>query len=107
LKTVTKSSTSVFTLCCSWHESSWLYESLAFAAEGDAILLMQDAVLALHSLITLGSFAGKCEAAGIKLYALQEDCLLRGIKNQYATIQTIDYAGFVDLVASHDKQVAW
>ena len=101
------SNTSLFTLSKSWHESTWLYESLVFASEGDAILLTQDAVLALQSPITLASFLAKCESISVGVYALQEDCSLRGVENQYPNIQLIDYKGFVELVIEHSKQVSW
>ena len=44
---------------------------------------------------------------GICVYALQEDCQMRGIENKHPKLQLLDYAGFVDLVCQHDKQVAW
>jgi len=99
--------TTLFTLSKSWHESTWLYEQLAFASEGDAILLTQDAVLALQSPITLASFQAKCGSISVGIFALQEDCRLRGIENQYSNIRLIDYQGFVDLVIEHQKQVSW
>ena len=91
----------------SWHDASWLYEQLAFASAGDAILLYQDAVLATQSRLTLASFVAKCQATSIALYVLQDDCKLRGIENQYDVIQPVDYAGFVDLVEQHNTQCAW
>lgn len=97
----------MFTLSKSWHEASWLYEQLGFASPGDSILLIQNGVLALQSKITLASFVAKCTAMQIKLFALKNDCTLRGIHNQYASIALIDYSGFVSLICEHDKQVAW
>lgn len=43
----------------------------------------------------------------ISVYALQDDCQLRGINNQYRSISMIDYLSYVNLVVQHDKQVAW
>ena len=97
----------LFTLSKSWHDSSWLFEQLAFASGGDSILLMQDAVLALQSPLTLGSFVGKCTAASVTVYALRDDCMMRGIANQYSNIELVDYPGFVELVSRHSKQVGW
>jgi len=97
----------LFTISSSWYESTWLFEQLGFASDGDSILLLQDAVLALQSPITLGSFLAKCKARDIHVFALIEDVLLRGVKNQYAEIDLIAHAGFVDLVCTNDKQVAW
>lgn len=103
----TASSGTLFTLKQSWHDSVVVYEQLAFASLGDTILLTQDAVLALQSQITLASFLAKCESLGVTVAALAEDCQLRGIKPHSHLVKMIDYAGFVELVCKHDKQVSW
>ena len=97
----------LFVLNRSWHDTVWLFEQMAFASNGDSILLIEDAVLALHSPTTLGSFLAKCQAIGISVYALNNDCELRGIINKYPSISLLDYTGYVDLIVEHDKQVAW
>jgi len=97
----------LFTLSKAWHDSVWLFEQLAYAAEGDAIVLMQDGVLAAHSNISLASFIAKCESLNIKVFALQEDCQMRGVENKYTQLELLTYSGFVDLVCQYDKQVAW
>ena len=97
----------LFTLSKAWHDSIWLFEQLAFADKGDAIVLLQDAVLATHSNISLASFVAKCEALDINVFALQEDCQMRGVKNKYPQLELLSYASFVDLVCLYDKQVAW
>ena len=107
LDTNAASSGTLFTLMQSWHDSVAVYEQLAFARSGDTILLTQDAVLALQSQITLASFLAKCESLGVIVAALAEDCQLRGIKPYSSLVKMIDYAGFVDLVCKHDKQVSW
>jgi tRNA 2-thiouridine synthesizing protein B len=101
------SSGTLFTVNSSWHDNVAVYEQLAFASPGDTILLTQDAVLALHSQITLTSFLAKCESLGVTVTALAEDCKLRGIKPHSPVVTMVDYAGFVDLVCKHDKQVSW
>jgi len=97
----------LFTVSSSWHQSTALLEQLAFAQKGDAILLIEDAVLALQSPINLSSFLAKCHCASIEVAALEDDVRLRGVENQYSEISLLDYSGFVELVVSHDKQVAW
>lgn len=97
----------LFTVNKSWSNRTALFEQLAFASEGDAILLIEDSVLALQSPITLASFIAKCEAFKINVFALANDVALRGVHSQYDSITLVDYAGFVDLVSKHDKQVAW
>lgn len=99
--------TSLFVINRSWHDAVWLYEQLGFANRGDSILLIENAVLALHSPISLGSFLAKCSSMNLSVYALKDDCALRGIKNKYPTISLVDYSDYVNLVVEHDKQVAW
>lgn len=97
----------LFTISSSWHNAHDLYEKCAFAKSGDAILLLQDAVLATHSELTLASFVAKCNASDVSVYVLEDDLLLRGIENKYTQIEKINYAAFVELLTKHDKQVAW
>lgn len=97
----------LFSINKSWHNNAWLFEQLLFATEGDAIVLLEDSVLALQSPVSLGSFLAKCASMKIKVCAQNEDCQLRGIQNQYNGINLITYAGLVELVVKHDKQVAW
>lgn len=97
----------LFTISSSWHDSYWLYEKLAFAKAGDSILLLQDAVLAAHSSLSLSSFSAKSRSLGVSVYLLSDDLKLRGIDNKYSDIALIDYSGFVQLVSKLDKQVAW
>lgn len=97
----------LYTISSSWHNSVWLYEKLAFAQAGDSILLVQDAVLAAQSPTSLTSFLAKCRASEVSVYLLRDDLVLRGIENKYPEFELLDYAGFVEQVALHDKQVSW
>jgi len=98
---------SLFVINRSWHDQIWVFEQMAFASKGDSILLIEDAVLALQSPITLGSFFAKCAAMNINVHALKSDCELRGIDNKTTSVLMIDYSAYVDLVCKHDMQVAW
>ena len=80
---------------------------MAYASQGDCILLIEDAVLALHSPIVLGSFLAKCQSMNSRVYALSDDCELRGVENKYPNIETVDYSGYLNLVVENDKQVVW
>lgn len=80
---------------------------MAFASKGDAILLLEDAVLSLHSPITLASFLAKCEMLGVSVYVLADDCAIRGTNIKLEGVASVTYAGFVDLLSEHQKQVAW
>lgn len=103
----TQLSGTLFTINSSWHDNVAVFEQLAFASPGDTILLTQDAVLALHSQVTLASFLAKCESIGVTVAALAEDCKLRGIKSHSPLVKIVDYSDFVNLVCKHDRQVSW
>jgi sulfur relay protein TusB/DsrH len=77
--------------------------ALELVSEGDTILLIHDAVVALKHApddfwTALESLAGK----KVNLYALEEDCEARGIVSDDALV---NYDGFVDLIVSADKVV--
>lgn len=97
----------LFTISESWYAKPALYEQLAFASQGDALLLLQDGVLAMQSPVSLASFLAKCDRVGIAVFALAEDVKIRGIDNQYPSINLVDYDGFVELAVTHAKNVAW
>lgn len=97
----------LFTVTKSWFDLPSLYEQIGYAAQGDSILLIQDAVLALHSPVALASFTAKAQLRGVQVFALEEDCQIRGIENKYDLVKCIDYAAFVVLVTKHSKQIAW
>jgi tRNA 2-thiouridine synthesizing protein B len=45
----------------------------------------------------------------VKFYALGSDLKARGLSDERVTngVEIVDYEGFVDLAAEHDKVVAW
>ena len=67
----------------------------------DAILLIEDGVLALA---TPARFLDAVKAHS--MYALLADTQARGLELP-AAVQSVDYTGFVDLVAKFDKTVSW
>ena len=96
----------LFTVNRSWHQAPWLFEKLGYASKGDTILLLEDGVLALQSDIALSSFLAKCAANDVLVVALQPDLIIRGVDSKHR-VEQISFAEFVQLVESHDKQVAW
>ncbi len=81
---------------------------LAHAVNGDAVVLIEDAVYA----VVKGSTASAEIVAmteGVDLYVLGPDLAARGINRAklIAGITEIDYAGFVDLVVAHTSSQAW
>lgn len=74
---------------------------------GDAILLTEDAVLAVSK---GNSNESKIKAAmgRVKVYALWPDVEARGMQDRVIEgIKMVDYGGFVDLVAEHSNCQSW
>ncbi len=86
-----------------------LMSCLNHSVVGDAVLLIEDGVYGALK----GGSAGEAIAAGLKgqlkLYVLGPDLAARGIPAARLIdgVTVIDYAGFVDLVASHKVTQAW
>ncbi len=80
---------------------------LAYASEGSAILFYEDAVYATIKGASIEQLVTGAE--GVKLYALGADLKARGITDDKMIdgIEIVDYAGFVDLSAEHDRVQAW
>lgn len=82
------------------------FDSALKTGEG-AILLIEDGVYAAAK----GSAAeGKIKAAAdkFKFYALTADLEARGIADRVTEgVTTVDYAGFVDLVAEYKTNQSW
>lgn len=74
---------------------------LQLAAPGDALLLIQDGVVAACA----PAFLPQLQQAGVPLYLLAEDLLARGLRP--AMGQVIDMAGFVQLVVEQGSPLRW
>jgi len=73
--------------------------------EQDALLLMQDGVLAALQDSTAGQHL---QLVTHPIYALCEDLAARGLVGQIShNITLIDYTGFVALTEKHPQQIAW
>jgi len=89
------------------YEKSSVGSCIGHALEGSSILFYEDAV---YSAIKGSSIEQLITGAkGVKLYALGADLKARGIGDDKLIdgIEVVDYAGFVDLSADHDKVQAW
>jgi len=82
-----------------------LHDLLCLVAEGDTVLLVQDAVYAVlqehpeHHLLKSDGFA---------CYALTEDIKARGLNVENPEyIQLVGFDGFVDLTAAHQQSLSW
>lgn len=80
---------------------------LRIALPGHSVLLIEDAV---YAAVPGHSAAAALHAACGKLniYVLQPDLEARGMQGALAEgITTVDYGGFVDLVAAHSASQSW
>jgi tRNA 2-thiouridine synthesizing protein B len=84
-----------------------LESALRLATSDAALLLIEDAVYAA----TRGNTAAariEEAASGRPVYALMPDLEARGVADRVLDgVKTIDYAGFVDLVAHHSNCQSW
>ena len=83
-----------------------LQRCLAALAPGDAILLTEDGVLA-HT--APDRFLAPALSRQVTVFTLNPDAQARGIAAAHNHVDCVgvDYAGFVDLVATADKSVSW
>lgn len=89
------------------YEKSALDSCLRVAQPGSAVILIEDGV---YAAARGGSAAGKLQsaAASLKLYVLAADVEARGLKERVIDgVTLVDYAGFVELVASHPTNQSW
>lgn len=89
-------------------ERSAFVSALNHLKPGDALLMMEDGVVGARK----GSvFAGLIEnaAKSCSVYVLGPDLAARGMgeTDMIAGAKLVDYGGFVDLVATHDRTQAW
>lgn len=88
-------------------EKQSLSSCIAHASNGDAILMIEDAVY--------GAVSGTAAASqleenkNISIYALGPDLNARGLGEAKLAegVSVVDYNGFVDLAIEHDKTQSW
>ena len=88
-------------------EKNSLVSCLEHAADGSAVLLIEDGV---YGALKGSAVADKVSGAMGKttIYALGPDLDARGIADKVMDgIKVVDYAGFVDLACENDKVQAW
>jgi tRNA 2-thiouridine synthesizing protein B len=88
-------------------QTNSLLSCLRVAKDGSAILLIEDGVYAAlkgtKASPTVQEAMKKC-----KVYALAPDLEARGVQDRVLDgIETVDYGGFVDLVAGNNTVQAW
>ncbi|MBX3637097.1 MAG: sulfurtransferase complex subunit TusB [Rubrivivax sp.] len=88
-------------------QTSSLASCLRLAKDGQTLLLTEDGVYAATT-----GLAAACGLAAatkrLKVVALQPDLEARGVAARLIDgVSTVDYAGFVDLVAEHSTNQSW
>ncbi|OOQ65415.1 sulfurtransferase complex subunit TusB [Vibrio parahaemolyticus] len=82
---------------------SALEDACALYSEQDAVLLIEDAVYAANP--QHKAFSQIKHAA---VFALKSDIQARGMANRIGpSVTVVDYVGFVELTAKHDKSLTW
>jgi tRNA 2-thiouridine synthesizing protein B len=89
-------------------EKRTLDQCISRIGSDDGVLLIEDAVVAAVSGTALSSTM-ETTGAQSKLYVLSPDLDARGFASASLLdcVQKVDYAGFVDLVVSHDRVHSW
>lgn len=80
-------------------------KKLALAKAADCVVLIEDAVYGAGPTATpLAEPLADAASRGLRVCALEPDLRARGV---VARVETVDYAGLVDLLAEHDRVVHW
>jgi len=88
-------------------ERNALSSCLRLAQDGQALLLVEDGVLAATAAAAAASGIAAATRR-LKVYALQGDVAARGMTGRLADgVTLVDYAGFVDLVVEHPNNQSW
>jgi tRNA 2-thiouridine synthesizing protein B len=88
-------------------ERNALASCLRLAREGHSLLLTEDGIYAATA-SAAGASGIAAAAARLKVYVLVPDAQARGMAERLAPgVTGVDYAGFVDLVASHTTNQSW
>jgi tRNA 2-thiouridine synthesizing protein B len=89
-------------------ERSAFISALNHLKPGDAVLMIEDAVVGVHKASAFADVLAKA-AKDCSIYVLGPDLTARGMDETDVIpgAKLVDYGGFVDLVTSHDRAQAW
>jgi tRNA 2-thiouridine synthesizing protein B len=88
-------------------QTSSLASCLRLAKDGHALLLTEDGVYAATA-AGAGASGLALALPRLQVYALQADVEARGMAGKLIDgVKTVDYAGFVGLVAEHPTNQSW
>lgn len=80
-----------------------LHEIIHRFAPNDGVIFSQDGVYAFRQ----AQFIKLMLQQKVTCYALQEDMLARGIKQQHDDVRVVDYAQWVALTLDYQQQICW
>lgn len=87
-------------------ESAAFETCLGLAKSGSTVLLIEDGVFAATANNSAADMISKAD--GVNFAVLGPDAQARGVESKLADgIKVVDYDGFVDLVAEHDRVQTW
>lgn len=89
-------------------DGTCLTSCLAHCLPGDAVILIEDGVVAARK-GTAAAKAIEASLADCKVYVLGPDAAARGMNGEtlVAGVESVDYGGFVELAATHDRTQSW
>ena len=87
-------------------ESNALVSAIKTASIDDAILLIQNGVYAAMETPVIDDILAMAPP-GLMIFALAEDLDARALPAVRAHVNTVNYAGFVDLVCQFHNSVSW
>ncbi len=89
-------------------EKKTMEQCLARLADGDSVLMIEDAVVAA---LADTAIASQLESVGAAhaLYVLEPDLAARGLSSssRLAAVKVVDYSGFVELATTHERVHSW
>lgn len=88
------------------HDARSIEDCQDFIQEDDAIILIEDAVVAAFKGHETNSLLQSMMKKA-QVYILKADLQARGNLGLISGIKPVDYDGFVDIVESHDKSMSW
>ncbi len=89
-------------------QNQTLLSCLAHVKDGDAVLMIEDGVYGATTGTAVSDALAKI-SADVSLYVLGPDLAARGIDagRIAEAVNSVDYEGFVDLAATHDRVHNW
>jgi tRNA 2-thiouridine synthesizing protein B len=82
-----------------------LHSCLKAAKDDDTLLLIEDGV---YAALNSGEYSDLVKSARPRIVALAPDLQARGLLDKLLDcVETVGYAGFVDLTSTHSKVVSW